>query len=172
MDRELRRVLESSPEGRAYLAAKKAAKSARSRRLAPRKAPGREAKEAKDARDAAFYERAKRGAAWRATSHGFVRCEVVDRGVRCGFAAVDPDHVLGGAYRNDSERLGDEGLMCLCRAHHDMKHANTPSRAFWLDQARDHAEGHDLPRLLALVEKARARYEAKHPSPTRTEVTR
>lgn len=145
-----------------------AAKSAARRRTAPRRAPGREARERAEERDAAFYERAKRGAAWRATSHGFVRCEVVERGIRCGFAAVDPDHVIGGAYRKDSERLGDEGLMCLCRAHHDMKHANTPSRAFWLDQAAGHAEGHDLPRLIALVAKARARYEAKHPSPPAT----
>jgi hypothetical protein len=36
---------------------------------------------------------------------------------------------------------------------------------FWLLQATDHAERHKLRRLAALVEKARARYEAKHPTP-------
>lgn len=120
-----------------------------------------------ETRETTFYEAAKLGAAERAMYQGVPRCEHVTGtslwARRCPEGANDPDHVIGGAYRKDCEALGAEGLECLCRGHHDLKHASSPSRLFWLDHAAEHAERHGYKRLAALVAKARARYEAKHP---------
>jgi hypothetical protein len=101
------------------------------------------------------------------------RCEFhYDNGIRCPDFGDDPDHVLGGASRSDSERLGAEGLMILCRQHHDMKHASTPTRGYWLDQAEAHALRIGAKRLLPLIHKARAKYAAKHGAAIRLEVSR
>jgi hypothetical protein len=157
-------------EAARLVAAKTKAKREKSRRLAPRRKPGREAKALREAYDAGRYEEAKREAARRAmevsNEHLGPRCEFVAIGSpgRCMSPAQDPDHVLGGAMRKECERLGAEGLMCLCRAHHDTKHANSPSRAYWIDVAEEHALRHGFCRLLPLIRKARAKYDAKHPA--------
>jgi hypothetical protein len=158
-----------------YRAGRAKAKRAKGERLRsrPRSEPSR--KEAKEAEALAFYEEAKRGAAARATEtsneHLGPRCELVavvnGQEVRCPANGIDPDHILGGAMRKECERLGAEGLMCMCRYHHDAKHANTPTRAVWLDVAERHALRHGYRRLLSLISKARARYECKHVTPAK-----
>lgn len=137
--------------------------------------PGK-SKEQRDETRLLKYQAAKRVAAERAGAR-FVsdgvgsalvvqppRCEEYTNGKRCTEEGVDPDHVLGGAYRQECERLGSDGLMIRCRAHHEQKHANLPSRAYQLNQAKEHAIRIGSRSLLALVEKAIARNEMKHPS--------
>jgi hypothetical protein len=135
-------------------------------RTAPKRAERVAKKRNEEERDAAFYEKAKREAADRSrdVALGGPRCEAVDlAGRRCGGNGHDPDHVVGGAFRKDCERLGSEGLMVLCRTHHNFKHASAPSRAYWLDMGEQHALRHGYRGLYTLVARARAKYEAKHP---------
>jgi hypothetical protein len=146
--------------------------AAAERLAAPRKRVARDVgpdrKAQRKATAAVLYAKAKRQAATRtmevSNEHLGPRCEFVAIGSpgRCFSGAQDPDHVIGGAYRKECERLGAEGLMYLCRQHHDAKHANTPTRGYWLDVAAEHAQRHGFARLARLVEKARARHEAKH----------
>lgn len=86
----------------------------------------------------------------------------IEYGKRCTAEGIDPDHALGGAYRSECERLGAEGLIVACRQHHDQKHANTPTRRYWLGQLLGHGLRIRSRRLLALVEKAIARDEARN----------
>jgi predicted transcriptional regulator len=156
-------------EGAAGLERLAQEKKARSRRPAKVRAPG-VTKELREAAEAAFYA-VERGLAFaragrvvdeRGNVKRPARCEVHTNGQRCSLEGVDPDHVLGGAYKSDCEALGAEGLEIMCRVHHDMKTANSPSRFLWLDQAKEHAIRIGAKRLLQLVEKAIARHEAKH----------
>ncbi len=148
-----------------------AAKAEARRRTAPKRAASSATKERGEQAASQFYEAAKAKAADRSRCPAWPekgpRCEVVavvnGQEVRCPCDGVDPDHVLGGAMRKECERLGAEGLMVMCRFHHDSKHANTPSRAVWLDLAKTFALRHGYRRLLSLVARARAKYEAKHP---------
>jgi len=94
-------------------------------------------------------------------------CEVYERAVRCTSNGVDPDHVLGGASRKECERLGAEGLQVMCRHHHDIKTVNSPTGRYWLEQAKAHALRIGARRLLPLVERALAKYDAKHGGNTR-----
>jgi hypothetical protein len=90
------------------------------------------------------------------------RCEVYVGYFRCAHDGTDPDHVLGGASRKDCERLGSEGLQVMCRGHHDLKTANSPTGRYWLEQAKAHALRIGARRLLPMVERALAKYDAKH----------
>jgi hypothetical protein len=142
-----------------------AARKQHDKRVKVKAAPRVKAKADAKAQDAAFYGRAKREAANRAAYRdGYVRCEWhTDLGgidVRCPSEANDPDHVIGGRFRKDCEALGAEGLECLCRTHHDVKHG--PGRGGALEQAKAHALRHGYRRLLRLIEQAIARHEAKH----------
>jgi hypothetical protein len=141
-----------------------AARKQHDKRVKVKAAPRVKAEATAEAGKAAFYDYARALAFDRAGERDRepARCEVVEGSWRCPMNGVDPDHVVGGSHRKDSERLGAEGLMVLCRTHHDLKHANSPTRAFWLDQAKAHALRHGFRDLLALVEKAMARHEAKH----------
>jgi hypothetical protein len=115
-------------------------------------------KPSRDAAKATTYDLSKR-AAWERSGG---RCEYDDaEGRRCTLDGNDPDHALCGAYRRECERLGAEGLIVACRAHHDMRHLNTPSRDYWLRQAKVHAIRIGGRRLLAMVERAAARNEMK-----------
>lgn len=123
------------------------------------RAPGKTREERRVESDAA-YDLSKLSA-WNRSGG---RCEYdTGSGVRCDLTGEDTDHALGGAYRKECERLGAEGLIVACRCHHQMKHANLPTHRYWLDEAKVHAIRIGGRRLLALVEKALARDEARHP---------
>jgi len=104
------------------------------------------------------YDQAKAEALVRSAG----RCEWHTDGRRCTETGCDPHHVLGGAYRKECERLGVEGLEVLCRQHHDQATLNLPTRAAVLAQAKEFAIRIGGRRLLAMVERAMARDQAKH----------
>ena len=138
--------------------------ASRKRRIAKSR-PSREAKAEKRIAVDLDYARARVEAFLRSTlgsTHGQQQCEVYDGRIRCGSDGEDPDHVLGGSSKRDMDRLGAEGLQVMCRTHHDLKTTNTPTGRYWLEQAKAHAVRTGARRLLPLVEKALAKYEAKH----------
>jgi hypothetical protein len=168
LKRQHRQGITTLQEAIASLEAEIRKAKASSRALPRVKAPGA-TKEERDAADARAYARAKVEAAERAGKdqpYG-IRCEVVTviggQEIRCPQDGHDPHHALGGAMRKECERLGAEGLIVCCRMHHDMDHASTPTREFWLDVKEEHALRHGYRRLLALLRRARAKYEGKHP---------
>jgi hypothetical protein len=155
---EARRVLDARDERRA-----------RSRILGRRKrAPGL-SREDRAALDDAAERQAKHDAYARAgrTFHpsGEVRtlatCECVSRGVRCREPGVAADHVIGGSSKSDMERIGADGFQILCVQHNHLKTVNSPTRAFWLDEAEEHALRVGARRLLPFIARARAKLEGK-----------
>ena len=158
---------ENIAEARAAAERVLAAAAARAKRVGAKAAPRRKAEKEKEEAERAFYVDARSSAFARSGVAGIPHCEAVHlldgQEVRCDHLGGDSDHILSGAMRAECGRLGAEGLMILCRTHHDLKHASSPTREFWLDQAEAHALRHGYKRLLGLVRKARAKYEGKHP---------
>lgn len=89
------------------------------------------------------------------------RCEYRSGAICCYSTGTDADHIIGGASKRDMERLGAEGFQVFCRAHHDLKTANSPTRVFWLDVAEEHALRVGARKLLPFIARARAKLEGK-----------
>lgn len=121
-------------------------------------------KEDRDIERAAAWDVARALAFARAgkTETSPARCEFIDHhGCRCRNEGTDPDHIFGGALRADTERHGAAAIQVLCRTHHDLKTANCPTRAFWLDIAEAHILRHGLKVMLPYLARARALLEGK-----------
>lgn len=146
--------------------AKRRAKAARKGRAA--RAPGLSVEERRAEADAiesrgkaAAYHRAGRLLEADGTERLPARCEYVDRGTLCGERGIAADHVIGGAGKSDMESIGAEGFQILCLVHNHLKTVNSPSRAFWLDEAEEHAIRIGARRLLPFIARARAKLEGK-----------
>jgi hypothetical protein len=171
MDPSIRAYLRSSPEGRVFLeefeATKKQARRSRRQRQKdrPPRAPGK-TKEDRIAKAYEFYKVERAKAFLRSEDPaGKPRCEEFTDGKRCCETGTDPDHALEGASRKECERLGAEGLIVRCRTHHDLKTANVPTRGYHLANMKEHAIRYGYKRLLALLDKAIAKYAGKRSVP-------
>ncbi len=89
------------------------------------------------------------------------RCEYVCKGRLCAEPGFAADHVIGGAGKSDMEAIGADGFQILCVVHNHLKTVNSPSRAFWLDVAEEHALRVGARKLLPFIARARAKLEGK-----------
>jgi hypothetical protein len=165
MNRTLKAALQSSPEGRRYLKAMDEARreAERSRKAKRGRAPGLSPAERAELADA--IERLGKAAAMKRAEDlpGVPRCEWRTNGQRCSDYATEAHHVLGGRWKPDVEALPNgEGYMALCRTHHQLN-AHGAERLEALVQTKEHAIRVRSMKLLRLVEKALARWEARHP---------
>jgi hypothetical protein len=89
------------------------------------------------------------------------RCEYVCKGRLCAEPGVAADHVIGGSGKSDMEAIGADGFQILCLVHNHLKTVNSPTRAFWLDVAQEHALRVGARKLLPFIARARAKLEGK-----------
>ena len=73
--------------------------------------------------------------------------------------ALEIDHQWG----RGREEGTIENQRQLCRRHHEIKTASSPSRAFWIEHFRAHAKWHEYGEELAKCDKALAIEKAQHP---------
>jgi hypothetical protein len=134
-----------------------AARSARGRRVAPRKAPGREAREAKRKTKAERRPAIRTAVVARADG----RCECPVNGPdgieRCPGYASEWDHFWGRA-REESV----ESTWMLCGACHYRKTNNQPGRLAWLARFQFHAREHLYDAQAAKCAAAMALEQAQH----------
>jgi hypothetical protein len=154
------------PSVRAAARARLAARTARSRRTAPRKAPGREAKEAK--RKTKAERRREVYAAVDARAEG--GCEVVTAGPRDD-TGREHDHFWGRGKAPETA----ETVWLMCPDCHRKKTLNKPDRATWIRAFKHHALKHGYLEQVAKCDRALALEAAQHPTPPapeREETTR